>query len=85
MVWTVDYDSISGAHARRYEEHEYRGVERTLLDFAAGERAGRVLEELCLEADLRLYARTGWVPDRIACRRAVAMRMGEGLDESEPL
>lgn len=47
MNRAVDYDWIADEYDRRYDENDYGGVERTLLDFVGDSRLSSVLEVGC--------------------------------------
>lgn len=47
MARRVDYDSVAGTYERRYDQHDYAGVQHTVLAFAAGEATAAVLEVGC--------------------------------------
>jgi ubiquinone/menaquinone biosynthesis C-methylase UbiE len=44
---SVDYSTIASVYDRRYQENDYSGIERTLLQFVSGAQSGTILEAGC--------------------------------------
>ncbi len=47
MRKSVNYDIIAPVYDRRYEENDYSGVERALLDFIGEDQSAQILEVGC--------------------------------------
>jgi hypothetical protein len=45
--WSVDYDQIAATYNKRYERNQYAEVEKTLLQFVAGQEGLQILEVGC--------------------------------------